>query len=746
MTRRLLWAFVALALIAVGCSSDDQPESEGATSTTVTGGRGDEGSDPPPELEDGIRIDILSSHADRVSGDDARVRVTPALGGDAAELKVTLDGADVTSQFSDVDGALEGVVVGFVEGTSTLRASASSDPGEEAVQRVRAWPRQGPMISGPHTPLLACSTEEQELGAPTDDDCSAPTIVTWRYVATDGQVRDLADPGAVPSDAATVEFTTADGEFSGPFLLRHEKGVVNRSVYDIVTVARAPGAGTGTGSGTGTDEASVWSGRLVHRFGDGCGATYGQGQSTVSAEDTKLLAQGFAVSTASFTTGSVQCNDVVSAETLMMVKERVVEQFGLPTATIGDGAGMGAAQIHLIIQNYPGLLDAAVAIEGFPDTLSVLSGASDCSLLQHWYATPQGAALSPSQRAAVNGHATDATCARWQADYGSLLDPTTGCDPAANPATLYDPGTNPTGVRCTVFDQAVNIYGRDPASGTAYRPLDNVGVQYGLDAVNSGAIAFEQFVALNRGIGGFDGDGRVQPGRHEAAPEVVATAYETGRISAGTGDQKSVPIIEVDVWNDPTGATADFLRPFSLRDRLVAGASPEVAPGLRIWNREPSGTDPAQAAATSDSARTEAFAAVLRWLDDLASRTGARLPALDDSRPVEAEDSCLPPGSDRPTRGVHVWDQAGPCRDRYPVSGDPRIAAGAPRTNDVLKCELKAVDPADYEFDLTNDQYQELLEVFPTGVCDWSFTGVGQTTPSMPDRTFEDVVTPEQLA
>ena len=41
---------------------------------------------------------------------------------------------------------------------------------------------------------------------------------------------------------------------------------------------------------------------------------------------------------------------------------------------------------------------------------------------------------------------------------------------------------------------------------------------------------------------------------------------------------------------------------------------------------------------------------------------------------------------------------------------------------------------------------QELLEVFPTGVCDWSFTGVGQTTPSMPDRTFEDVVTPEQLA
>lgn len=56
------------------------------------------------------------------------------------------------------------------------------------------------------------------------------------------------------------------------------------------------------------------------------------------------------------------------------------------------------------------------------------------------------------------------------------------------------------------------------------------------------------------------------------------------------------------------------------------------------------------------------------------------------------------------------------------------------------------MDPTDYEFDLTNDQYEQLLEVFPTGVCDWMFSGVGQVSPSMPDRTFEDVVTPEQLA
>ena len=39
---------------------------------------------------------------------------------------------------------------------------------------------------------------------------------------------------------------------------------------------------------------------------------------------------------------------------------------------------------------------------------------------------------------------------------------------------------NPEGARCDVYDHAVNMYGRDPQTGFARRPLDNVGVQYGL--------------------------------------------------------------------------------------------------------------------------------------------------------------------------------------------------------------------------------------------------------------------------
>lgn len=745
-TAAALFALLVVALLAAGCSSDDDPAADGPRSTTTrpdgpgSGGDPGDGSDDLV-IVDGIRIEVLSSQPDRVSGDDARIRVTPAPGEGPTDLLVTLDGADVTDQLTERDGALEGVVAGLVEGTNTLRATSPADPDEPAVQRIRAWPLTGPMISGPQIPLLACSTVEHGLGEPTDANCSAPTTVTWRYVTADRRVVDLADPAAVPPDAATVRVPTVDGEYEGPFVLRRERGVVNRSVYDVVTVHPVDGAAPSPDR-----TPAAWSGRLLYRFGGGCAATHGQGRSQALVEDLALLEAGYALATATFNTGAVQCNDVVSAETVMMVKERVVERFGVPTATIGEGQSGGAIQVHLIAQNYPGLLDGAVAVEPFPDTLTVFSGVADCLLLQRWYATPAGAALSPSQRAAVNGHATDATCRNWQARFGSFLDPTSGCDPAIPTERIYDPDTNAGGVRCTIYDEAVNVYGRDPATGAANRPLDNVGLQYGLQALNDGAITFEQFVALNRDVGGFDVDGRPQADRHEATFETISAAYETGRVSSGVGDQNAIPLIEVDIWNDPSGDIHDHLRPFSLRDRLTRGASPTQAPGLQIWTREPAGPAADLAVAAGADATRDAIAAVAAWLDALDGAGGPRAQALQDTRPAEAGDNCVIPGEPEPVRGLHVWDEQSACSDRYEVSGDPRTAAGAPRANDVLKCELKAIDPADYPGELTSAQYEQLLEVFPLGVCDWAFSGVGQTAPTMPDRSFEDVVTPEQLA
>ncbi len=743
-TLRSLAAAVALALIVVSCSSPDD-DTDTATSTTEAARRGGPGSDdaPDPVIDDDIRIEVLSSQPDRATGPDARIRVSPAEGGSAEDLAVTLGDHDVTGQLEVVDGALEGVVVGLVEGNNTVRAAARSAPDDVATQRIRSWPLSGPMISGPQIPLLACSTVQHGLGEPTDDDCSAPTRVTWSYVGHDGQLRPLDPPSARPADLAEVAVAGPDGhERTVPFIVRRERGVLNRSVYDIVTIDPSP-------EGPDADQGdAAWNGRLLYRFGGGCGSTHGQGVSATDPAAVVLLAEGYAVATATFNTSGVQCNDVISAETAMMVKERFIELFGPPDHTIADGASGGAVQIHLIAQNYPGLIDGAVTLEGFPDFVTTFGGATDCGLLQRWYADGVGARLTPEQRAAVNGHATAATCANWEEGFAGLLDPTSGCDVAVDPVAVYHPVGNPSGIRCTYQDEAVNVFGTDPTTGFANRPLDNVGVQYGLEALNDGEIGFEQFLDLNREIGGYDIDGDHQAQRHEAAPEAVAVAYETGRISTAAGDQTKIPVVAIEVWNDPSGSIHDRFRPFSLRDRLTQGRSPAAAPGFQIWTREPTSVDDGAEQATSATALGDALAAVDEWLSDLdgAPRGADRSESLEASRPARAIDNCLVPGRDEPVTGLHVYDEDSACRDRYPLSGDPRTAAGAPRSNDVVKCMLKSVDPADYEEAITTDQYEQLLEIFPVGVCDWSSRGVGQTSPSMTDRSFDDVVTPEQMA
>ncbi len=730
---------VVAALLAAGCSRTSTSEPPATTS-------GSDSSPRNPAVErpdDEIAIEVVSSQPDRVTGSEAMIRVTPPRGQSVENLRVMLEDRDVTSQLTPGDGALQGVVEGFVEGTNTLTAVLDR---WTSTQRVRAWPTTGPMISGPHTTLLVCSTEDHGLGEPTDDNCSAPTRVWWRYVDAGGSLHDLDDPGNLPPDVARVSFESDGGRYEGPFVIRHERGVVNRSIYDIVTIEPDP-ARAGDLDRTPTPFGLVIpSTRLVYRFGAGCGFTRGQGRATVDPEEVGLLARGYSLATATFNTGAVQCNDVVSAETAMMVKERYIERFGPPRATIGQGFSGGAMQVHLITQNYPGLLDGAVAVEGFPDAVTVLNGAADCLALQRWFSTPAGSALSADQRAAVSGLATSTTCEGWEHTLGSFLDPTAGCDPGIKASDRYNADTNPTGVRCSVYDAAVNIYGTDSQTGTTLRPLDNVGVQYGLAALNEGKITFEQFVALNRDIGGFDADGQPQRERHEASPDALSAAYETGRVSAGVGDQNSVPIIEVDIWNDPTGDVHDHVRPFTLRDRITFGASPALAPGIQIWTRQPPSAQAAQANTYIATVTTEAIDAVADWLDALEDSRLPRDEALADTRPVEAADNCLVPGSTEPTRGLHVWDEPGPCLRNFPSSGTPRIAAGAPLADDVIKCQLKAIDPEDYEAGLTNQQYEQLLEIFPRGVCDWTSPGAGQVAPSMPDRTFEDVVTPEQLA
>ena len=60
---------------------------------------------------------------------------------------------------------------------------------------------------------------------------------------------------------------------------------------------------------------------------------------------------------------------------------------------------------------------------------------------------------------------------------------------------------------------------------------------------------------------------------------------------------------------------------------------------------------------------------------------------------------------------IPVRDAATSCG---PPHADPRIAAGAPLTNDILKCELKPIEATDYPLPFTTAQMVRLKALFST--------------------------------
>jgi Tannase-like family of unknown function (DUF6351) len=708
-------AMVALAAtIAAGCSGDDDAGSAD----------GDAGGDG------GLTVEVVSSRPEYVSGGDALVAVSVPHGLDAAGLTVEAAGEDVTDAFAadpDDAGRLVGLVDGLPDGDSEITATAGD---ESASISVTDHPITGPMFSGEQLPLYACTTESFGLAPSTPADaCVAPTKVTWQYVDGAGQAHDLADPTAAPADAAVVEV----GGSQVPFVVRTERGTINRAVYTVTALDPAPDP---TGA---IIDRSAWNGRLVYRFGGGCGVSFTQGFQLLDLPSLDLLRAGYVTVTSTFNTFQVLCNDVISAESASMVKEHVVETYGEPVHTIGEGGSGGAIQQILIAQDYPGLLDAIAPTVPFPDALSISGGVYDCALLERYYATPAGNALTPEQRTAINGHAVASTCELWDSTFASGINPSTGCRtdfssfggggavPFATipPDEIYDPVANPDGWRCTVWESNVQVTGTDPDTGFARPGYDNEGVQYGLDALNAGVITPDQFVDLNAAIGGFTDDGVPRHERSVVDDDLPGRAYETGRVSGPYGGLRDTPMILVNVYTDELGDIHDRVRAFSLLDRLAGegGTWPATASLWTIGMPEGGSLIDTLTGALGDFA-AEPTVVLDRWLTDAeahqAAEGGSWQDALAATKPDAARSRCVPTGAE-PIVGDDANDDPA-CVAAFPVHEEPRMAAGAPRAGDVLKCARQPVDEATdhYEVELSDAQLDRLAEIFPTGVCDWS--------------------------
>src|SRR5213075_747856 len=69
-------------------------------------------------------IHVVSNRADLISGDEALIDIVPPAGTDSDEITVTLNGADVTGQFSPTaQGTWRGLVTGLARGENIIAAS-----------------------------------------------------------------------------------------------------------------------------------------------------------------------------------------------------------------------------------------------------------------------------------------------------------------------------------------------------------------------------------------------------------------------------------------------------------------------------------------------------------------------------------------------------------------------------------------------------------------------------------------------
>jgi hypothetical protein len=656
----------AIVLLVVSCSSDDQ-----AAQTS----------------DDTYVIETMSTRAEYVTGGDVLVGVRSPAGAPLDDMTLTVDGRDLTSALAVEGGQLIGLVEGLPEGTSTIVAERGST---RAALEVVNHPTTGPLFSGPHLDPFVCKTEMFGLGAPTDDNCSAPTQTRTESV------------GGVN---ATIE-----------------QGVIDRSIYTIVFPSDA------------------WNGRLVYRFGGGCGTSYSQGSSFVNAVDPALLQKGYAVVTSTLNTYQSVCNEVLSAEVALMTKEHFIEGYGVPEFTIGEGGSGGAIQQLQVAQNYPGILDAVAPAVPFPDAISTAPTVTDCGLLLAYFATASGSSFTAEQQRAISGHRNFDTCRLWARAFLPNIDPTVGCDPSIPREQIYNADTNRDGTRCTLQDSTINLAGVDPTTEFAARALDNTGVVYGLGAFDDGTISFEQLVDLNTNIGGYDIDGKVTAQRTSAPDGWFERAFSTGRVTEG-GGLVDVPIILTNIYTDALGDIHDRQRAFSIRERLSSadGSRPE---NVVIWTFPSRGSlNETLTGAVGDT--SNAIVTLDEWLTAARADTGGGSEAerLARNRPDAAVDTCvLANGQTQSGDDVYTLDNE--CAAEYPVAADARRVAGAPLRDDILKCQTKPLDASYFTRTVDDAELDRLRAAFPDGVCDWSKPSVGQVplTGTWLAFTREDVV------
>lgn len=716
LSTRLRSLSCLMLTMSLSCSTEEQV----STSAAAT----------PAATQSELSLQALSTKPWLITGGDVLVEVTVPENADPAALQVSLNGTVVTEQFRSVSSRhLQALLKDLPQGDSSLQASLGNTVAPATLQLTN-YPGSGPIISGPHETPFFCQTEEftlvtgASLGPALDANCTILTRVDYVYWSTTEQAfkpwqTEIAE--AVPEDLGEISI---NGENPVPYIVRVETGTVNRAIYEIAMLHDPASAQPDP-----WNRSAGWNGKLVYTHGGGCrGGWYQQGNSTGGVMREGLFAQGYAIASATFNVFGQNCNDLLASETHIMVKERFIEQYGVPVYTIATGASGGSYQSHQTADNYPGVFDGIIVSSSFPDvTSATIFTLADARLLHHYFTAVNTESFTVEQQRAIAGFGSWGSIANLSRG-AARLDPVYDFDTPLEqqggelslPAleTMRYSANQPDGVRATVYDHTVNVYGTVENTLIAQRPLDNKGVQYGLAALNAGVITPQQFIDLNRDIGGFDRDMNHIAERHVADPAASKRAIESGRILFGGAGLATTPVIDYRSYTDHAegGDIHMIVHQYSTRQRLQQAnghADNHVMQVGGAWGFTDEQPD-----------LGELFRQMDQWLLAIArDGSGSDLQArVVRNRPSSLTDACWDNSGSERLRIIELQTFAGssPCNTLYPAYPTPRHVAGAPLANDVVSCRLRPVNPADYNVVFTDEQSMELRSVFADGVCDWS--------------------------
>lgn len=684
-----------------------------------------------PAWAGGLRVHVLSNRADLISGGQALVSVSLPRHTRARSVRMWLNGRNVTREFRRRHNHVyEGVLRGLRLGRNTLIATLPRRRGARII--ITNHPIGGPVFSGPQIRPWRC-----EPGA-RDRKCDKRTRYSYLYQPQGSNSLKPYDPKSPPSDVST---TTTETGVTVPFIVRQQVSWEDRDEVRTETLWQPHR------SWKPWAPQDQWNHKLYLMHGFDCHGTYGvttppwgdaagllPSAPGITDSSQTALGLGYIVSSTSLDNSAANCNPALQAESLLMDKEHIIDQYGPLKYTIGYGCSGGSLAEQWVANAYPGIYQGLIAQCSFPDAGSSAQQILDYQALDNYFnAATKANPLSwtSAQEAQVDGTAVfnvpnpqDATFSAQSffpfALPANCTDYASGHDYISS-SEVYNPQTHPGGVRCGLLDWVKTLVGPQPKSvwdkqeqevghGFGASPIDNVGVQYGLGALAKHQISPAQFVNLNARIGSFNIDWQPVPQRVPANQPALARAYRTGLINEANNLNR-VPIINLTGPNDP-GLAHDTFRAFALRDRLIRDFG--TGANMVIWE--------GPATIIGDVHYTnQALEAMDHWLDRVsADRTRRPLPAkVIADKPSSVHDQC----SDGTGKVVlnHLCPQA-----EVPVYGTPRTVAGEPLTTDQNKCQLVPLRRSAYDVPFTNAQWTTLRKAFPEGVCDYGKPGVSQ--------------------